>query len=105
MHLEKLGLAASFHWQARRQFLFRLNDVISGSQTLARAGRWLLEREQRRPQWQKRRHTQIMWHIFTGSAPYRDILYRVISPSSVLRTLLAVALSATGILGKDEKDE
>jgi len=80
------------------RFLFRLNDVISGSQILSRAGRWLLEREQRRPQWRKRRHTQIMWHIFTGSAPYREIMRRAVSLPSVFRTLLAVALSATGIL-------
>jgi flavin-dependent dehydrogenase len=85
------------------RFLFRLNDAISGSPVLSRAGRWLLEREQRRPRWQDRHHTQIMWHIFTGSAPYREIMARVISPPSLLRTLLAVALSATGML-KERRD-
>ncbi|MHB9108868.1 MAG: NAD(P)/FAD-dependent oxidoreductase [Armatimonadota bacterium] len=80
------------------QFLFRLNDVISGSQLLSRAGRWLLEREQRRPHWRDRHHTHIMWYTFTGSAPYREIVREAFHPSAVLRTLLAVALSATGIL-------
>jgi len=80
------------------RFLFRLNDAISGSPVLSRAGRWLLEREQLRPRWRDRHHTQIMWHIFTGSAPYREILARVISPPSLLRSLLAVALSAAGLL-------
>jgi len=87
------------------RFLFRLNDVISASPTLARAGRWLLEREQRRPRWRDRHHTQIMWHIFTGSAPYREIFRRAVGLSSLLRTALAVGLSATGLLGKDEKGE
>jgi len=84
------------------RLLFRLNGIISGSQILSRAGRWLLEREQRRPDWRDRRHTHIMWYTFTGSAPYREIVREAFYPSSILRTLLAVAMSATGLLRKND---
>lgn len=78
--------------------LFRLNDVMSASPLLARAGHWLVEREQRYPRWQDRHHTQILWHIFTGDAPYRAILRTVFSPASLLRMLRAMVLSACGRL-------
>lgn len=84
--------------------LFQLNDLMSASPVLARAGRWLIEREDALPDWRDKQHTQILWHIFTGDASYREILRAALHPWSALRMLLALSLSVTGRL-KEARNE
>ena len=75
------------------RLLFLCNDLLSRTPAFARAALWLVEREAARPRWEDRHHTQILWHIFTGDAPYRTILQQAIRPAAVGRTLLALARS------------
>ncbi|MBI3945492.1 MAG: hypothetical protein HY321_06220 [Armatimonadetes bacterium] len=76
--------------------LFAANDLISRLPLVARAGLWLVDREQRIPDWRARRHTRLLWHIFTGDAPYRRIAREALDPRSLAPALWALLLSAAG---------
>lgn len=60
------------------RLLFRCNDVISRQPVLARVGLWLLYQEQCMPDWHDRPHTQLLWQIFSGQAPYRHIIRQAV---------------------------
>lgn len=73
------------------RLLFWFNDIISHLQPISRVGLWLLKQEQRMPKWEDRAHTRLLWHIFAGDAPYRQIFFEAFNWSAfmaVLHTLL-----------------
>jgi flavin-dependent dehydrogenase len=59
--------------------LFALNDLISRSPLVMAAHMSAARREQARPR-SPQRLSQILWHMFTGDAPYARILRQVLNP-------------------------
>jgi flavin-dependent dehydrogenase len=77
------------------RFLFRLHDFISRSSVTARAHLLVAQQEQRgggvKPL------SEILWGLFTGSVPYRAILWKALSPRLQLRLLRAIVAAAAQI--------
>ena len=63
------------------------------SRLLRRALLRAVEAEQRKTG-EARRMSGILWDMFSGSAPYRDILTRMLHPGFLCRLAWAVAASA-----------
>ncbi len=72
------------------KLLFACNDLFSRIPALARANMRLVERERQYPRWDDRRHTRMLWHIFTGEAPYAQIFREAISFSFIVTMLLTL---------------
>jgi len=60
------------------RLLFRLNDLIARSRWLTASRLRILRKEAAAADWETKPETQILWHLFTGSAPYRDIFHRAL---------------------------
>jgi hypothetical protein len=44
----------------------------------------------------KKRMSMVLWDMFTGSAPYKDIFVRTLSPIFLARLVGDLAISVTG---------
>lgn len=73
--------------------MFRLHDLISRSTTMARAHLLVAQQEQRSGGLSKPL-SEILWGLFTGSSPYRSILWKALSPRLQLRLLGATLAAA-----------
>ncbi|MHB9026155.1 MAG: NAD(P)/FAD-dependent oxidoreductase [Armatimonadota bacterium] len=69
------------------KLLFWCNDIISRVTPVTSLGLTLLRRELEAPAGCGRVQAQLLWHIFTGDAPYRHIALEAISPRTLLATL------------------
>lgn len=63
------------------KFIFAVVDLIKPYRFVGRALLQMVESEQLRPASQ-RRMSDVVWDLFTGSAPYRDVLYRMLNPAT-----------------------
>ncbi|MHB9130849.1 MAG: NAD(P)/FAD-dependent oxidoreductase [Armatimonadota bacterium] len=70
------------NWFGR--ILFFANDLISRIPFMTRLGIRLIRDEQTMPTWTARHHTQLLWHIFAGDAPYRQLFFAGIHPRTWL---------------------
>lgn len=72
------------------KWLFRLWQHVKGEGILSTLGqRTLRAEEDLAPAW--RAHSPLLWYMFTGDAPYRDILLGLLSWPSLRNMLLAAA--------------
>jgi hypothetical protein len=44
----------------------------------------------------KKRMSMVLWDMFTGSAPYKDIFIRTLNPAFLARLVGDLAISVTG---------
>ena len=80
------------------RLIFRWYDVVARTPWLALAALRTIEREQSLPP-QHRCHTQVLWHIFAGDAPYAHIARDALRPciiASVMRELARGGKESTG---------
>ena len=74
------------------KLIFAVVDVIKTRNFIARALLRMVESEQA-SQAAQRRMSNIVWDIFTGSAPYRDIFLRMLHPAFWSRLLWHLSAS------------
>jgi CRP-like cAMP-binding protein/flavin-dependent dehydrogenase len=72
---------------------FRFTRQVQHSRLLRQAVIRAIQAEQRHSE-QTRRLSGILWDMFSGSAPYRDIFRRMLNPGFLLRLASAIAASA-----------
>jgi len=81
------------------RLLFGLNDLITRSRWLTEARLRVLQQEAEAEEWSAKLETRLLWHLFTGSAPYRDIFYQAVRGSwswRMAQALLAAARPGAG---------
>ena len=74
------------------KFIFRFTQLIQRRTFARRAVLKMVTREQTMPG-EKRYMSTILWDMFTGSAPYKEILIRTLQPAFWSRFILALATS------------
>jgi flavin-dependent dehydrogenase len=78
---------------------FLLTQRVQRSRVLRRAVLRVVQAEQRRAG-AERRMSGILWDMFSGSAPYRDIVVRMLHPGFLCRLAWCVAASAAPTQGR-----
>ena len=78
--------------------IFSVTRQIQRSRLARRAVLRMCESEQGQ-EGRHRRMSMVLWDMFTGSAPYRDILMRALHPAFLLRFLWGLASSAGPVSG------
>jgi len=78
--------------------IFSVTRQIQKSRLARRAVLRMCESEQGQ-EGRHRRMSMVLWDMFTGSAPYRDILMRALHPAFLLRFLWGLASSAGPVSG------
>nr|WP_321356704.1 hypothetical protein [uncultured Draconibacterium sp.] len=81
------------------KFIFWVTTIIQRSSALKKGIFRMVVNEQEKVN-DKRRMSSVLWDTFTGSAPYTDILKRVLHPATIL---LLLANTLNGIFHKPEK--
>ena len=93
-----------YYWPACRkietdnmigQVMFLVTRLIQGQRVARRAVLRMTADEQKDVD-SKKRMSMVLWDMFTGSAPYRDIFVRTLSPIFLTRLLGDLAISITG---------
>ncbi len=93
-----------YYWPACRkieidnmigQMMFMVTRIIQGQQIARRAVLRMTANEQKKAD-SKKRMSMVLWDMFTGSAPYRDIFIRTLSPAFLARLVGDLAISVTG---------
>jgi len=77
------------------QMMFMVTRIIQGQQIARRAVLRMTANEQKKAD-SKKRMSMVLWDMFTGSAPYRDIFVRTLSPAFLARLAGDLAISMTG---------
>ena len=77
------------------QVMFLVTRLIQGQRVARRAVLRMTADEQKDVD-SKKRMSMVLWDMFTGSAPYRDIFVRTLSPVFLTRLLGDLAISITG---------
>jgi hypothetical protein len=77
------------------QMMFMVTRIIQGQQIARRAVLRMTANEQKKAD-SKKRMSMVLWDMFTGSAPYRDIFIRTLSPAFLARLVGDLAISITG---------
>ena len=75
------------------KFVYLVTRVIQRSRTLRRGVWRMVAQEQSRPE-ARRRMSSVLWDLFTGSAPYTDVLLRTLHPAFVGRFIWEIAAGA-----------
>lgn len=84
------------------RLLFGLHNLVSRSRWLTTARLQMLRQEAEEADWSAKPETQVLWHLFTGSAPYRTIFHQALRSSwswRMVRALLATSRRRTGAGG------
>ena len=93
-----------YYWPACRkieidnmvgQMMFMVTRIIQGQQIARRAVLRMTANEQKKAD-SKKRMSMVLWDMFTGSAPYKDIFVRTLSPAFLARLVGDLAISVTG---------
>jgi flavin-dependent dehydrogenase len=93
-----------YYWPACRkieidnmigQMMFMVTRIIQGQQIARRAVLRMTANEQKKAD-SKKRMSMVLWDMFTGSAPYRDIFIRTLNPAFLARLVGDLAISVTG---------
>jgi len=84
--------------------IFSVTRQIQKSRLARRAVLRMCESEQGQ-EGRHRRMSMVLWDMFTGSAPYRDILMRALHPAFLLRFLWGLASSAGPVSGDGRPDK
>ncbi|HEX9016292.1 MAG TPA: hypothetical protein VF960_09890 [Chloroflexota bacterium] len=74
------------------RFIFLVTHLIQKSKLL-RKGVVRMTASEQKPEVTWRPMSMVLWDMFTGSAPYRDILIRTLHPIFIIRLVLSVAVS------------
>jgi flavin-dependent dehydrogenase len=77
------------------QFIFLVTRIIQKQRIARRAVLRITADEQNKTSGQ-RRMSMVLWDMFTGSAPYKDIFIRTLHPAFLARLLGDLAVSVTG---------
>ncbi|UCD99959.1 MAG: hypothetical protein JSV42_04375 [Chloroflexota bacterium] len=77
------------------QVMFLVTRIIQGQKIARRAVLRMTADEQKDGE-SKKRMSMVLWDMFTGSAPYREIFVRTLSPAFLARLLGDLAISITG---------
>jgi len=77
------------------QVMFLVTRLIQGQRVARRAVLRMTTDEQKDAD-SKKRMSMVLWDMFTGSAPYREIFVRTLSPVFLTRLLGDLAISITG---------
>jgi flavin-dependent dehydrogenase len=77
------------------QVMFLVTRVIQGQKIARRAVLRMTADEQKDAE-SKKRMSMVLWDMFTGSAPYREIFIRTLSPIFLARLVGDLAISVTG---------
>jgi flavin-dependent dehydrogenase len=77
------------------QAMFLVTRIIQGQQIARRAVLRMTSNEQKEAD-SKKRMSMVLWDMFTGSAPYREIFVRTLSPAFLARLAGDLAISVTG---------
>jgi flavin-dependent dehydrogenase len=77
------------------QVMFLVTRIIQGQQIARRAVLRMTANEQKEAD-SKKRMSMVLWDMFTGSAPYREIFVRTLSPAFLARLVGDLAISVTG---------
>lgn len=77
------------------QMMFMVTRIIQGQQIARRAVLRMTANEQKKND-SKKRMSMVLWDMFTGSAPYRDIFIRTLNPAFLARLVGDLAISVTG---------
>jgi flavin-dependent dehydrogenase len=77
------------------QVMFLVTRVIQGQKIARRAVLKMTADEQKNADSQKRM-SMVLWDMFTGSAPYREIFIRTLNPAFLARLVGDLAISVTG---------
>jgi flavin-dependent dehydrogenase len=77
------------------QAMFLVTRIIQGQQIARRAVLRMTSNEQKKSNSTKRM-SMVLWDMFTGSAPYRDIFVRTLNPAFLARLVGDLAISVTG---------
>jgi flavin-dependent dehydrogenase len=93
-----------YYWPACRkieidnmigQMMFMVTRIIQGQQIARRAVLRMTANEQKKAD-SKKRMSMVLWDMFTGSAPYKDIFIRTLNPAFLARLVGDLAISVTG---------
>jgi flavin-dependent dehydrogenase len=77
------------------QLMFMVTRIIQG-QRIARRAVLRMTADEQKDADSKKRMSMVLWDMFTGSAPYRDIFVRTLSPAFLARLVGDLAISITG---------
>jgi hypothetical protein len=77
------------------QMMFMVTRIIQGQQIARRAVLRMTANEQKKAD-SKKRMSMVLWDMFTGSAPYKDIFIRTLNPAFLARLVGDLAISVTG---------
>lgn len=77
------------------QVMFLVTRIIQGQQIARRAVLRMTANEQKEAD-SKKRMSMVLWDMFTGSAPYREIFVRTLSPVFLARLAGDLVISVTG---------
>jgi flavin-dependent dehydrogenase len=77
------------------QAMFLVTRIIQGQQIARRAVLRMTSEEQKSAESAKRM-SMVLWDMFTGSAPYKEIFVRTLSPAFLARLAGDLAISVTG---------
>ncbi|WP_319502785.1 hypothetical protein [uncultured Draconibacterium sp.] len=83
------------------KFIFWVTTIIQKSSVLKKGIFRMVVNEQKKVN-DKRRMSSVLWDTFTGSAPYTDILRRVLHPATIL---LLLANTVNGLFNRSEKED
>jgi flavin-dependent dehydrogenase len=77
------------------QVMFLVTRIIQGQRVARRAVLRMTSNEQKEAD-SKKRMSMVLWDMFTGSAPYREIFVRTLNPAFLARLVGDLAISVTG---------
>ncbi|MGW8225349.1 MAG: NAD(P)/FAD-dependent oxidoreductase [Anaerolineales bacterium] len=77
------------------QVMFLVTRVIQG-QKIARRAVLRMTADEQTDAGSKKRMSMVLWDMFTGSAPYREIFIRTLNPAFLARLVGDLAISVTG---------
>ena len=63
------------------KLLFKMHDLFARHYWFVVPRLQMVQEEAKKRDWKEKPETQVLWHLFTGSAPYRSILSRALSRS------------------------
>jgi flavin-dependent dehydrogenase len=77
------------------QVMFLVTRLIQGQRIARRAVLRMTSNEQKEAN-SKKRMSMVLWDMFTGSAPYKEIFVRTLNPAFLARLVGDLAISVTG---------
>jgi hypothetical protein len=84
------------NWDNRvGKLVFAATRVIQASRSLRR-GVWRMVSQEQAPSHANRRMSLVLWDLFTGSAPYTEVLLRTLHPAFIARLLREIMAGARG---------